>query len=147
MLRLFCGCRGKRRRRKSECCHLYGEALFGEIMERVEGLMREKKYYLNPHITLPHLVRVTGTNRTYLSRAIFWYCGTHFCDYVNGWRIREIISKVQDVPDDISLYEMAFSCGFNHRRTFYRAFVREIGIPPLDYMRRHEPEERDEECL
>ena len=121
----------------------YGEEFFGKIMERIDSLMRKEKYFLNPRISLSHLVRITGTNRSYLSRAIFQTCGTHFCDYVNGWRVREVISRVTARTDKVSLYEEALVCGFNHRRTFYRAFVRETGIPPLDFMRKQKSEKRD----
>jgi|GEM_PF-6193578 AraC-type DNA-binding domain-containing proteins len=142
MLGLFRGRRG-RRRKPEHCNAVYGEAFFCGIMERVDSLMREEKYYLDSRISLSHLVRITGTNRTYLSRAIFHSCGAHFCDYVNGWRVREVIAKIKTLADDVSLYEVALACGFNHRRTFYRAFVRETGIPPLDFMKRQESEEWD----
>jgi len=112
-------------------------------MDRTEELMREKSCYLDPCITLTDFVKILGTNRTYLSRAIFWYCGGHFCDYVNGWRIREVISKTLAKKGKASLYEVAMFCGFNHRRTFHRAFVRETGIPPSNYMKEQQFQGRD----
>ena len=114
-------------------------------MDRIEALMKEGKHYLDPHISLPYLVRVSGTNRTYLSRAIFWYCGAHFRDYVNGWRVREVLSKAKLGQNELSLFELALDCGFSHRRTFARAFIRETGIPPVDYVRELESEARDAE--
>ena len=122
---------------------IYGAEFFKDIMDCIEDLMREKKCYLDPSITLTDLVRIVGTNRSYLSRAISWHCGSHFNDYVNGWRIRDAVSKALAMKGNANLYEIALACGFNHRRTFHRAFVREIGIPPSNYMKKQKSKGRD----
>ena len=61
--------------------------VLGEIKERVEKLMVEKKLYLNPELTLQMLADEVGTNRTYLSRMFSQKMGIGFNHYLTNARI------------------------------------------------------------
>ena len=81
------------------------------------------------------LSRKVGTNRSYLSQAISFGLGNNFCNYMNQLRIEEIMRYGTHVRlSEELLYETALICGFNSRRTFYRAFLREVGMLPGDFV-------------
>jgi len=97
--------------------------------------MQHKKYFLDPAINLDSLSRKLGTNRSYLSQAIFGIGGCHFYTYINQLRIEEMMRRGDDVMmSKEALYEMAFQCGFDNRRTFNRVFFRETGMLPCDFL-------------
>ena len=100
--------------------------------------VRCHKYFLDPHISLDSLSRKIGTNRTYLTQAILWGSGCSFCTYVNQLRIDEVVQKGEQVlqSEDL-LFNTALACGYNNRRTFKRAFFREMGISPADFVAQH----------
>ena len=97
--------------------------------------MQQHKYYRNPEISLTSLSRHIGTNRSYLSLTISYGYGCNFCTYINRLRIKELVGYGGSVlQSDDSFYDAALACGFNSRRTFYRAFLREKGILPTDFV-------------
>jgi len=100
--------------------------------------MQRHKYYLDPQISLTSLSRQIGTNRSYLSVAIGYGYGCNFCTYINRLRIEEAIGYgKQALQSEESLYDTAINCGFNSKRTFNRAFLKEKGLLPVDFVARH----------
>jgi len=101
----------------------------------VDKEVRRRKYFLDPQISITSLCRKVGTNRSYLSQAISFGCGANFCAYINQLRIEEIMCYDKRVlTNEESLYDAALACGFNSRRTFYRAFMHEMGMLPADFV-------------
>ena len=94
--------------------------VLGEIKERVEKLMVEKKLYLNPELTLQMLADEVGTNRTYLSRMFSQKMGIGFNHYLNNARIFYANNVVGDCID---INDFAIGCGFGCVRTFYRTLA------------------------
>jgi AraC-like DNA-binding protein len=115
---------------------------FGLSPERLHQLaltvdrdVRHAKYFLDSQLSLASLSRKIGTNRSYLSQAIAYLTGVNFCSYINQLRIEEILQyKNLALQSEEALYNTALVCGFNCRRTFYRAFFREMGIMPADFV-------------
>lgn len=97
--------------------------------------MQQCKYYLDPKISLMSLSRHIGTNRSYLSLAIFYGYGCNFCTYINNLRIKELIDNGDDaLQSKQSFYNTAWNCGFNSKRTLDRAFLKEKGLLPVDFV-------------
>ena len=63
------------------------------VFERLDRKMREDKLYLDYSMTLPKLSEMTGTNRTYASRAI---CEKYksFRGYINSLRVEHLLADV-----------------------------------------------------
>ena len=97
--------------------------------------MQRFKYYLDPELNLESLSRHIGTNRTYLSLAISYRYGCNFSAYVNRLRINELLNH-WGLQNEDSFYGTAWGCGFNSKRTFDRAFLKEKGIAPTDFVAR-----------
>ncbi|HIZ87143.1 MAG TPA: hypothetical protein IAC03_03160 [Candidatus Coprenecus pullistercoris] len=115
------------------------------IFERLDRKMKEDKLYLNSHLTLPMLSDLTGTNRTYASRAI---CGRYknFREYVNTLRVEHLLEDVQaDRCGDRILGdpdEFANKYGFNTKRSLDRILVKETGCTYRKLYRRRRPESK-----
>ncbi|MCL2502859.1 MAG: hypothetical protein FWE99_06985, partial [Bacteroidales bacterium] len=63
----------------------------------IDKKLRRDKYYLDSQLSLSALSRKVGTNRSYLSRAIFFVSGCNFCNYMNQLRIEELLSMGEPV--------------------------------------------------
>ena len=104
----------------------------------VDKELKRGKYYLDSRLSLAALSRKVGTNRSYLSQAIFYVSGSNFCNYMNQLRIEELLNGGSPIlRDENALYDAALECGFNNRRTFYRAFLKEKGLLPGDFVARY----------
>ena len=54
---------------------------------------------------------------------------------MNQLRIEEIMRYGDKILNNEQLlYDTAIMCGFNSRRTFNRAFLREVGMMPSDFV-------------
>lgn len=111
-----------------------GDNLIMTLLERnLEQLMREKKVWMEPHLTLPDLAALVGTNRTYLSNYLNNTLHTTFYDYINGFRLEAALALLNDPDSSLTMVELAESCGFNSTSTFRRVFVRAMGCSYVDY--------------
>src|SRR6185437_10563614 len=69
-----------------------------------------------------------------LSRIINVALKKNFNDFVNEYRIREIISKMQEPANDrLTLVGIAFDCGFKSKTTFNRVFREMTGKSATEY--------------
>ena len=59
----------------------------------------------------------------------------NFNDFVNKYRVEEV-KKAFDNGDHkkSTLLGIAFDCGFNSKATFNRAFKKNTGLSPKDYL-------------
>lgn len=69
-----------------------------------------------------------------LSRIINIGLRKSFSDFINEYRIRDVVIKMQDSAyDHITLLGIAFESGFNSKTTFHRAFRQMTGKSPTEY--------------
>lgn len=101
------------------------------IAAKIETLMKEKKLYLEPDLSLWDLANKIGVTTHYASQALNEKIGVRFFDYVNSWRIRDAAERLRS--SDAAILTIAFDVGFNSRSSFYTAFKRETGVTPSRY--------------
>lgn len=99
------------------------------LFEAVEKLMNDEHLYRSNSISIDMLVERLHSNRTYLSR-MFTEQNTSFSEYINSYRIREALSLLSEPENDIPLKVLSDSLGYNSLSSFYRAFQKEMGVPP-----------------
>ncbi|MDF9828993.1 helix-turn-helix domain-containing protein [Parabacteroides sp. PF5-6] len=105
-----------------------------QIAQAVITLMDAEKIFLAHDLTLDTLALRLKVNRSYLSKAINQSIGKKFTDYVNEYRIREAIHRLNDpLLQSQSLEGLAAECGFNDRISFYRVFKKITGLSPSEY--------------
>lgn len=104
-----------------------------DIFLRIEDLMKSSRIYRQKDLSLDRLAEMTGTNRTYVSRAINMYSGLTFYAYLDFYRIREATGQISEGSEDIPFKQMADDLGYNSVSVFYKAFRKETGCTPGRY--------------
>ncbi len=92
------------------------------------------KYILDNYtldISLKNLANSLGYEEHYVSRCFHKYFPFNFKDYVNQLRINKAKELLQGT--NLSITEIATTCGFNSIRNFNRAFLKETGDTPKNY--------------
>ena len=105
--------------------------VLGEIRDRVEKLMVEKKLYLNPELTLQMLAEEFHLSERYISEYFKEHFSIGFMQYVGHLRMTKAKHLLLDT--DLPITEVAFSCGFNSVNLFIRKFKEQYQLTPLQY--------------
>lgn len=103
------------------------------LWRKLEDMMHSEHIYRHSDISLDRIAEMLGTNRSYVSRVINNYSGMSFYNYIHSRRIEEASQRLSDAPENISLKALAFELGYNSISSFYRAFLKETGVPPSRY--------------
>jgi putative ABC transport system permease protein len=109
----------------------------GEIKQRGSWLkkaMQAGLYYQDPELSLSLLAQKLELTTHELSRIINTVFKKSFNDFINEYRVREVIGKMQDPANDhLTLMGIAYDSGFNSPSTFHRAFKEMTGKTPAEY--------------
>ena len=105
------------------------------LYEQVATAIGERKLYLNPGLTIIDLATECGTNRTHLSQFFNNELGVSFRDYINRCRIEYAAQLLE--KQDYKFEELALVAGFGSTTTFYRAFAKEKGMTPQQWLESH----------
>ena len=104
------------------------------LLERIQWEMTERKYYLNPKLTLETFAKELKEPPRLLSRHINQGMGISFIDFVNQFRVEEVKRHmVAKESQGLTLLGMAFESGFNSKSTFNRIFKKFTGKSPSTY--------------
>ena len=80
--------------------------------------------YISEHfkedITLQSLSSAMGYEATYLSRMFNSFFKMNLREYINRYRISEVIKRQRS--ENTPLYKIAEECGYKSENTFYRAY-------------------------
>lgn len=102
--------------------------------EVFENVVEREKIYLNPDLTLQELAIALGTNRTYVSNYISLVIGMSFYDYINKLRIERSALLLIDEHPEYTFEYVARQSGFASMSTFRRAFAKQTGMTPRQYV-------------
>lgn len=109
------------------------------IAEKLEAAMAGQRLYKDSDLSLRRLSDATSIKENYLSETFSQHLRTNFYDYVNGYRVSEAKSLLENT--DINILNIAYDVGFNSRSTFNSAFKKLAGMPPSIYRSRHSESE------
>jgi AraC-like DNA-binding protein len=108
--------------------------------EKIETLMLVDKMYENPELVISDLSNKLSTHSKKISQLINQGFNMNFNDFVNHYRIKAVIQKIEEGEHNIqTLLSLAFECGFNSKSTFNRAFKRSTSLSPKEYIEKHHP--------
>lgn len=100
----------------------------------LEQKMRAEKYYLEPELTLRGLALKLEVHPNNLSRILNKGLNKNFADYINAYRVGEVIQKLGDINcRNENLLTIAFASGFNSKTTFNRIFKKFTNQTPMQY--------------
>lgn len=99
-------------------------------------VMREKKLYTNPELTLAELAQELNVHPNNLSQVINTYEQKSFYDYINSKRVEEF-KGIVSLPENqrFTLLGLAQDCGFNSKTSFNRNFKNATGLSPTEYLK------------
>lgn len=103
--------------------------------EKVESLMVVNRLYENPELTLADFCDKLGTHSKRVSQIINQGFGMNFNDFVNHYRVKAMIKRIQEGEHNIqTLLSLALDSGFNSKSTFNRAFKRYTSLSPKEFI-------------
>ena len=104
------------------------------LLDKLKFFMEEKEVYTNPQLSLSDMATYLGTNTYYVSKLINEFFSMSFTDYVNGYRVKDFISRVQSNSENGKPFLFtAHLVGFNSKSAFNRAFKKVTKQTPSEY--------------
>ena len=102
---------------------------------QVLALFESEKLFRNSELTLTEVSKKLKTNASVISKTINQGFKMNFNDFVNQYRIEEIKKAFENGEHKKStLLGIAYDCGFNSKATFNRAFKKNTGFSPKEYL-------------
>lgn len=106
----------------------------GMLMQRLQQAMEAKQLYLRSQLTLQELAQELGISAHNLSEVINTQAGRNFYDFVNGYRVEEVMRRLKDPKHaNHTILAVAADSGFNSKATFNAFFKRATGLTPSHY--------------
>lgn len=114
------------------------DELLRDWKPRIEELMHVHKLYEDPELSLTQLAKALQSNPSLVSMIVNKGFDRNFNDFVNQYRVKAVISLFeQGEHKKQTLLSIAFECGFNSKATFNRAFKKETGYSPREWLNKH----------
>lgn len=105
-----------------------------DLKEKIEDLMQAEKLFTNPRLTLFDVAQTVDSHPKKVSNVINKGFQMNFNDFVNRYRVQEVIRRIESKEDQIkTLLGIALDSGFNSKSTFNRAFKKHTNRTPKDY--------------
>ena len=114
-----------------------GRKVDREIYKSILYNLEIRKVYLDSKLSLEKFSSIVGTNTTYLSNAVNRYFGCNFKYLINSYRVE--YAKLLLDNEGCQIKELFKKSGFTSKSVFYTAFNKRIGITPLKYLSRKNP--------
>lgn len=112
-----------------------------EILKtKIEQVMIFDQAFQNPTLTLADVSRLSAIHPKKISQAINLGFKMNFNDFVNDYRTKAVITKLQSGEHNLqTLLGIAYDCGFNSKSTFNRAFKKHTSLTPKEYLAKYHP--------
>lgn len=104
-------------------------------LEQIDNALRNHKYYLKPNFPLRELAAELDLPARYVSFLINHYHKKNYKEFINGFRIKEFLSKAESgEKDSKTLLGLALESGFSSKSTFNQVFKNSTGKSPSEYL-------------
>jgi AraC-like DNA-binding protein len=104
------------------------------ISSSLEKLMKEKKLFLQPDLTISQLAEEVNCSRHHLSQVLNDQLDQSYYDYINCLRVEEAkYLLTQPKFQQYKIASVAYDAGFNSLSTFNEVFKKQTGKTPSDY--------------
>lgn len=104
-------------------------------LNRLRSLFIEKYAHRKPKLAVKDVADELNLPVKYISYLIGHYHSQNFNDYVNSFRVQEIIARMADPTEkNKSLLGIALDSGFNSKSSFNQVFKHHTGKTPSEYL-------------
>ncbi|TSE07117.1 AraC family transcriptional regulator [Aquimarina algiphila] len=103
-----------------------------ELKTILIDFMKEDKPYLDNQIRISHLAKKLNISKHHMSQVINEHFDLSFFDFINTYRVdqaKHMLTK----DNNLNMTEILYSCGFNNRVSFYKAFKKFTKMTPSEY--------------
>ncbi len=109
------------------------------IRLRIIELMEKEKSYLKIDYTLTDMSKELKVLPNLLSMVVNSKLNCSFPDYINTLRINNAIELLNKASkNNLTIEAIAYESGFNNRTSFYKAFKKQTGKLPKEYLKKVE---------
>ena len=103
--------------------------------QKLNGMMKTRKPFLEPKISLTMLAEALDMSPNHLSQIINQYEKKNFYDYINGYRVEEFKKRALEPENsNYSILAIAYDSGFNSKSSFNQVFKKIEGKTPTQYL-------------
>jgi AraC-like DNA-binding protein len=117
---------------------IFEENISPEIQKlkiKIETLIQSEELYKNPELNIAEVAKKLDTNVALISKTINRGFQINFNDCINNYRIEAVKTMFANNEHGKStLLGIAFDCGFNSKATFNRAFKKNTGKTPKEFI-------------
>jgi AraC-like DNA-binding protein len=104
-------------------------------MQRICFLFEKEKIHLRPRLSVDDLATELNLPERYVSQLINKSENVNFNQFVNNYRVKEFLERVQDAGNqNKTLLGIAMESGFNSKSTFNQIFKSITGTTPSSYI-------------
>lgn len=109
--------------------------LRAQIFQQVEQLVIKSELFLNPNLSLKMVSDQLDWTINQVSESINLQANQNFRDYINSKRIERFKQKIEDKAHlQRTILSLALESGFNSKSSFNRAFQKQTGLTPSQYI-------------
>jgi len=105
------------------------------IENSLVDFFKDKKPWLDPHLTILEVAKHIGTNRSYISNIINDKIGCNFNQFVNDYRVNEAKILLKQTPE-LPITEINELSGFGSVNSFLRIFKNIENYTPTEYRKK-----------
>jgi AraC-like DNA-binding protein len=107
--------------------HEFTSTVQKKLLQKLLVEFEQKKIYLNSQLNIMDVVKVVGTNRSYISAIINQQYNQNFCSFVNDYRVEELERVFSENPD-YTIETLAEQSGFGSVSSLMRAVSSKTGM-------------------
>lgn len=101
---------------------------------RIKSLFENEKIHLDDTLNLDQFATRLHLPKKYVSDLINQSMGCSFKELLNTYRIDEAIQMMRENQNPKkSLIDIAYTCGYTNKVSFYRSFKKKMGVAPSEY--------------
>ena len=101
--------------------------------EKLNALFTKNALFTQPKLSLNDLAEALNLPAKYVSYLINTYTSSNFNDYINAFRVNEVLRKIP-LEKNKTLLGIAMEAGFNSKSTFNQAFKQHTGKSPSEFL-------------
>lgn len=103
--------------------------------QKLTEMMKIKKPYLEPKLTLGTLADDLKISANHLSQIINQFEEKNFYDYINSYRVEEFKERaLKPENSNYNILSIAYDSGFNSKSSFNQVFKKIVGQTPSQYL-------------